>query len=116
MGKNNPQTLNQKRWFYVILPLFIGSVIAYLDRVNIAYAALTMNQELGFSASIYSMGAGIFCRLRPLRNSGRGRHDQLLRKYRGLCEIVFRRMDQSVDRFLSSAFAGNPAFMRGGML
>src|SRR4030042_239415 len=59
-GKYNPQALNQKRWFYIILPLFIGSVIAYLDRVNIAYAALTMNQELGFSASIYGMGAGIF--------------------------------------------------------
>ena len=60
MGKNNLNGLTQKRWFYIILPLFIGSVIAYLDRVNIAYAALTMNQELGFSASIYGMGAGIF--------------------------------------------------------
>jgi MFS transporter, ACS family, tartrate transporter len=49
-----------KRLGHVVLPLFIGSVIAYLDRVNLAYAALTMNQDLGFSASVFGMGAGIF--------------------------------------------------------
>ncbi|MEW6515356.1 MAG: MFS transporter [candidate division FCPU426 bacterium] len=52
--------LARKRFLHVILPLFIGSVIAYLDRVNIAYAALTMNQALGFSAAVFGMGAGIF--------------------------------------------------------
>lgn len=35
-------------------------MIAYLDRVNIAYAALTMNADLGFSAQVFGMGAGIF--------------------------------------------------------
>jgi len=60
MENKNLTALNRKRWFHVLLPLFIGSVIAYLDRVNISYAALTMNQELGFSASVYGMGAGIF--------------------------------------------------------
>lgn len=44
----------------MLLPLFLGSVIAYLDRVNLAYAALTMNQDLGFSASVFGLGAGIF--------------------------------------------------------
>jgi MFS family permease len=44
----------------ILLPLFLGSIIAYLDRVNIAYAALTMNQDLSFGASVYGMGAGIF--------------------------------------------------------
>jgi MFS transporter, ACS family, tartrate transporter len=58
--EKNLSTLNKKRLYHVILPLFIGSVIAYLDRINIAYAALTMNRELGFSASIFGMGAGIF--------------------------------------------------------
>jgi sugar phosphate permease len=38
-----------KRYIHVLLPLFIGSIIAYLDRVNIAYAALTMNQDLQFT-------------------------------------------------------------------
>src|SRR3954454_11181651 len=32
----------------------------YLDRVNVGFAALTMNRDLGFSASIYGFAAGIF--------------------------------------------------------
>jgi ACS family tartrate transporter-like MFS transporter len=31
-----------------------------LDRVNISFAALTMNQDLGFTAQMYGFGAGIF--------------------------------------------------------
>jgi sugar phosphate permease len=54
------KSLMKRKYFYIILPTFIGSVIAYLDRVNIAYAALTMNEDLGFSAQIFGMGAGIF--------------------------------------------------------
>jgi len=54
------KSLIQRKYFYIILPTFAGSVIAYLDRVNIAYAALTMNEDLGFSAQIFGMGAGIF--------------------------------------------------------
>jgi MFS transporter, ACS family, tartrate transporter len=53
-------SLERKRLLRVLLPLFIGSVIAYLDRVNLAYAALTMNKDLGFSASVFGLGAGIF--------------------------------------------------------
>ncbi len=53
-------SLHRKRLLHIILPLFIGSVIAYLDRINIAYAALTMNQELGFTPTVFGMGAGIF--------------------------------------------------------
>lgn len=34
--------------------------IAYIDRVNIGFAALTMKDDLGFTASILGMGAGIF--------------------------------------------------------
>jgi ACS family tartrate transporter-like MFS transporter len=32
----------------------------YLDRVNVGFAALTMNKDLGFSPSIYGFAAGIF--------------------------------------------------------
>jgi len=35
-------------------------VASFLDRVNIGFAALTMNQDLGFSDKVYSLGAGIF--------------------------------------------------------
>ena len=35
-------------------------VISYLDRVNISFAALSMNPDLGLSATLYGWGAGIF--------------------------------------------------------
>ncbi len=34
--------------------------VAYLDRVNVGFAALTMNKDLGLSASAFGLGAGIF--------------------------------------------------------
>ena len=34
--------------------------IAFIDRVNIGFAALTMNKDLGFSSSVFGVGAGIF--------------------------------------------------------
>lgn len=34
--------------------------VAYLDRVNVGFAALQMNQDLGFSAAVYGFGAGVF--------------------------------------------------------
>jgi ACS family tartrate transporter-like MFS transporter len=50
----------RKAYRNVVLPLFIISVIAYVDRVNIGYAALTMNASLGFDARTFGMGAGVF--------------------------------------------------------
>jgi MFS transporter, ACS family, tartrate transporter len=40
--------------------LFLCFVVAFLDRVNIGFAALTMNQDLGLSATAYGLGAGLF--------------------------------------------------------
>jgi len=34
--------------------------VAYLDRVNVSFAALTMNRDIGLSATAYGSGAGIF--------------------------------------------------------
>lgn len=34
--------------------------IAYIDRVDIWFAALTMNKDLEFSSSVFGFGAGIF--------------------------------------------------------
>ena len=50
----------RKAYVNVVLPLFLISVIAYIDRVNIGYAALTMNHDLGFDARVFGLGAGIF--------------------------------------------------------
>jgi MFS transporter, ACS family, tartrate transporter len=44
-----------------LLPLVaVAYCMAYIDRTNIAVAALTMNKDLGLSAYIYGWGAGIF--------------------------------------------------------
>ena len=40
--------------------LMLLYMVAFLDRVNISFAALTMNQDLGISESLYGLAAGIF--------------------------------------------------------
>jgi len=44
-----------------LLPfLMLLYMVAFLDRVNISFAALTMNRDLGISESLYGFAAGIF--------------------------------------------------------
>lgn len=40
--------------------LFVLYMFAYLDRVNVGYAALFIRSELGFSDTVYGTGAGLF--------------------------------------------------------
>ena len=40
--------------------LFLCYIAAYLDRVNVSFAKLQMQQQLGLSESVYGLGAGIF--------------------------------------------------------
>ena len=51
--------LEKLRWR--LLPfLFLLYVVAYLDRINVGFAALQMKGQLGFSDAVYGLGAGIF--------------------------------------------------------
>jgi D-galactonate transporter len=44
-----------------LVPLIILCyVVAYLDRVNVGFAKLQMAQQLGFSETVFGLGAGIF--------------------------------------------------------
>ena len=44
-----------------LIPLIgVGYGLAYMDRINIGFASLQMNRDLGFSATIYGLGAGLF--------------------------------------------------------
>jgi MFS transporter, ACS family, tartrate transporter len=44
-----------------LLPLIgLGYGIAYMDRINISFAALQMNQDLQFSDTVYGLGGGLF--------------------------------------------------------
>lgn len=40
--------------------LFIGYVFAFIDRTNVGFAKLGMQEELGFSEAVFGLGAGIF--------------------------------------------------------
>lgn len=44
-----------------LIPIIgLGYGCAYIDRTNISFASLQMNQDLHFSASVYGFGAGLF--------------------------------------------------------
>ena len=44
-----------------LLPfLLLCYVFAYLDRINIGFAKLQMQQDIGISDAVYGLGAGIF--------------------------------------------------------
>ena len=47
----------KRRLVWLIVGMYF---IAYLDRVNIGFAALTMNHDLGLSPAVYGFGAGVF--------------------------------------------------------
>jgi len=40
--------------------LFILYVVAWLDRVNVGFAGLQMNADLGFSSAAFGFGSGVF--------------------------------------------------------
>lgn len=50
----------QKVQIRLIPFLFLLYVVAMVDRINIGFAALTMNKDLGLSSQQYSIAAGIF--------------------------------------------------------
>jgi MFS transporter, ACS family, tartrate transporter len=50
-----------RRVAWRLLPmLMVCYFIAYLDRVNVGFAGLTMNKDLGFSSAVFGFGGGIF--------------------------------------------------------
>src|SRR5258707_3161927 len=55
-----------ERWkmrkvYWRLLPISILTYfLCYLDRINVGFAALTMNKDLGLDAAIYGMAAGAF--------------------------------------------------------
>ncbi len=53
------RTLRRITWRIVPFVMLLY-FIAFIDRVNIGFAALTMNRDIGLSPSAYGFGAGIF--------------------------------------------------------
>ena len=53
------RTIRKVSWR--LLPLIVVIYfVAYIDRTNVSFAALTMNKDLGISAYVFGWGAGIF--------------------------------------------------------
>jgi ACS family tartrate transporter-like MFS transporter len=52
-------TLRKVTWRLIPF-LFLLYVIAWLDRVNVGFAGLEMNADLGFSSTVFGFGSGIF--------------------------------------------------------
>jgi ACS family tartrate transporter-like MFS transporter len=51
----------RKAYFRLIPLLFLSYVVAYIDRVNIAFAKLTMSKDMpAFDTEVIAMGAGLF--------------------------------------------------------
>jgi MFS family permease len=50
-----------RKVFWRLMPfLMLCYVASYMDRVNIGFAKLQMQQELGFSETVFGLGSGIF--------------------------------------------------------
>ena len=60
MENNTPIDPYRKISARIIPLMMLLYLMAFLDRVNISFAALTMNQDLGFTPTVFGWGAGIF--------------------------------------------------------
>lgn len=60
-SKSDLETSTIRAISWRLIPfLVLAYFLSYLDRVNLGFAALTMNKELNFSPTVFSWGAGIF--------------------------------------------------------
>lgn len=63
-GQNEQEAIGasaMRKAFWRIVPLIaVCYLCAYMDRVNVGFAAVQMNVDLGFSATVYGLGAGLF--------------------------------------------------------
>jgi MFS transporter, ACS family, tartrate transporter len=60
VGDIDETALDRKVWWHIIPFIVILLVICILDRVNIGYAALTMNADLGIDPAFFGFISGIF--------------------------------------------------------
>ncbi|MBK4738158.1 MFS transporter [Noviherbaspirillum sp. DKR-6] len=56
----NEDALMKRVLRHIIPFVFICYVVSYLDRINVGFAALTMNRDLGLSPAEFGLGAGLF--------------------------------------------------------
>lgn len=50
----------RKAYFRLVPYCFVLYILCYIDRINVSFAALTMNGDLRLTAHIYGLAAGAF--------------------------------------------------------
>src|ERR1700688_274497 len=60
MQKLSEKTVIRKIFWRVIPLLMVLYVISFIDRLNVGFAALTMNRDIGLTPYLFGWGAGIF--------------------------------------------------------
>src|SRR6201995_2876249 len=60
MDRTVEQTTMRKVYWRILPFAALTYFFCYLDRINVGFAALTMNKDLGLDAAIYGMAAGAF--------------------------------------------------------
>jgi MFS transporter, ACS family, tartrate transporter len=60
MLRSLEQTTMRKVYLRILPFAAVTYFFCYLDRINVGFAALTMNKEIGLDAAIYGMAAGAF--------------------------------------------------------
>ena len=57
MNAEVERTTIRKIYLRLLPLLFLAYFICYIDRINVGFAALTMNKDLGFTATVYALAA-----------------------------------------------------------
>ena len=60
MARTLEQTTMRKVYWRLLPFAILTYFLCYLDRINVGFAALTMNKDLGLDAEVYGMAAGAF--------------------------------------------------------
>ena len=56
----NEHVVTRKLNMHILTKFFIMTIMCYLDRTNLAFAALQLNKSLGFSEHVYGVGSSVF--------------------------------------------------------
>src|SRR5918912_3379633 len=60
MVRSLEQTTMRKVYLRILPFAALTYFMCYLDRINVGFAALTMNKDIGLDAATYGMAAGMF--------------------------------------------------------
>jgi len=60
MAETLEKTTLRKVYLRLVPYCFLLYILCYIDRINVSFAALTMNKDIGLSAYIYGLAAGAF--------------------------------------------------------